>query len=133
MIAGTTPKPHLRSRPTYDIFIIIRPDTNFLPSRNSAPFQIEMQWQLTSPKMPPSIQIHDQLSLFRDLSLVRLFMHFPASAGQSRLSGPIMTFTFKCQQNHLTLYLLSFYDSLYIFRRDYDKGKQNRRNAHFGL
>ena len=31
----------------------------------------------------------------------------------------------KCQQNHLMLCLVSFYDSLYIFRRDYDDGKES--------
>ena len=68
--------------------------------------------QPTSPKLPPSKTIHDQLRPFRDLPLVRLSMHFQASVPKSRLSGPILTFTLKCQQNHLTLCLLSFYDSL---------------------
>ena len=49
-----------------------------------------MQLTSTSPKVPPSKTIHDQLRPFRDLPLVRLYMHFPASASRSRLSGPIL-------------------------------------------
>ena len=68
MIAGTTPKPHLRSRPTCHIPIIIRPDTYFLTwSPKSALFKIKTQWNgitcmhLTFPQVPPSKTIHDQL------------------------------------------------------------------------
>ena len=68
MIAGTTPKPHLRSHPFCHIIYIIRSDTNFLTSSpKSAPSKIKTQrngitcMQLTSPKMPLSKTIHDQL------------------------------------------------------------------------
>ena len=84
LIAGTTPKPYLRSRPTCYIHIMIRPDTNFVTSfPNSAQFDIKTQWngitcmQLTSPKVPPSKTIHDLLlRRFWDLPCVWLFLHF---------------------------------------------------------
>ena len=71
-------------------------------SPNSAPFEIKTQWngitciQLTSPKVPHSKTIHDQLRLFRYIPLVQLFMYFPATAPESRFSRPILTFTLKC-------------------------------------
>ena len=75
-----------RSRPTCHIPIIIKPDTNvFTSSPISAPLEIKTQWkgitcmQLTSPKMPPSRTMYDQLAPFRDVRFVRLFMHFPAT------------------------------------------------------
>ena len=66
MIAGTTPKPHLRSHPFCHIIYIIRSDTNFLTSSpKSAPSKIKTQrngitcMQLTSPKVHLSQTIHD--------------------------------------------------------------------------
>ena len=72
MIAGHTPKPHLRSRPTSHIPIIIRPDTNFWHRPQiSAPSEIKTQrnWtncmQISSPKVHLSKTIHDWLRPLR--------------------------------------------------------------------
>ena len=65
MITGTTPKPHLRSRPLQS-YNVIRPDTNFSTSSpKSVPSKIKTQrngitcMQLTSPKVHLSQTIHD--------------------------------------------------------------------------
>ena len=66
MIAGTTPKSHIRSRPFCHIPIIIRPDTNFwhrlqisTPSKTKTQRNILNCMQCTSPKVHLSRTIHD--------------------------------------------------------------------------
>ena len=94
MIAGTTPKPNLRSRPTCHILIIIRLDTNCLTSSpKSDPSKINKQgnsitcMQHTSPKVPLSKTIHDQLRpLPRSCSRAIVYA-FPASAPQHGYVG----------------------------------------------
>ena len=125
MIAGTTPKPHIRSRPICHIPILIRPGTNFLTSSpKSAQSKIKTQrngitcMQLTSPKVapPPS-------EIFFSCGYIRIFEQEGANHSYVGLFRPSHL---KCRQNHLTICVLLFYGSLSIFRRDYDKGKQNR-------
>ena len=70
MIAGTTSKPHLRSRPhlSYTCTHYNKAGHEFLTSSpNSAPLEIKTQWKgitcmnITSRKVPPSKTMHDQL------------------------------------------------------------------------
>ena len=68
MIAGTTPKPHPRRRHHLSYTHYNTTEHAFLSSSpNSAAFQIKTQWigitcmQFTSPQVPPSKTIHDQL------------------------------------------------------------------------
>ena len=97
---------------------IIRPDTNFWTSSpKSAPSKIKTKRNgITYRLLPQRCLFLKQYTIssapFRDLPLVRLFMHFPASKRRWRLTCPIMTFTFKMSTKHLTLCFLSFYGSL---------------------
>ena len=87
-------------------------------SSNSAPLPLEIKrngMECPASNLLPKRCLLKQYTIssvpFRDLPLVRLCVHFPASPLQSRLSWAILTFTLKCQQNHLRYCLLLFYGS----------------------
>ena len=92
IIAGTTPKPRLISRPTCHMPTIIRPGTIFLTSSpNSPPFEIKTQgngiscMQLTFLKVPSSKTIHDQLRPLPRSSSLAIF-YFPPNQRSRRIS-----------------------------------------------
>ena len=94
MFAGTSPKPYLRSRPDCHIPIMIRPDKNFLTSPNSSPFEIKTQWngissmRITSPKVPPSKTILDQLCPLPRSSSCAIIHAFSSKRAPITISSP---------------------------------------------
>ena len=121
-----------KTPPTGYKLIMISPGTNCLISPlNSAPFEIETQWtgitcmQLSSPNVPTSKTILDQLGP-SEIFLSCDIYAFSSKRAQITVIWADSDLHLKMSTKQLTLCLLSFYGYFSIFRRDYDKGKQNR-------